>query len=50
MKIKTPYKFALLFVGLAKLAYVAVLGARVIVYTNAHFSRYTPDLALLRAA
>jgi len=49
MKLKTPYKFALLFAGLAVLVYVSLLGARVITYTNGYFGRHTLDLALIRA-
>jgi ankyrin repeat protein len=49
MKPKTPYKIALLAGGLGVLVYAAILGARIITYTEGHFGRGAGDLALARA-
>jgi ankyrin repeat protein len=49
MKLKTRYKFGLLALGLAALLYAAILGARIITYTNGYFGRGALDLALIRA-
>jgi hypothetical protein len=49
MKLKTPYKFALLIAGLAILIYAAILGARIIEYTGGDFGPHALDLALTEA-
>lgn len=49
MKVKTPYKVALIVAGLAVLAYTALIGARFISYTGGYFGHGAGDLALMQA-
>lgn len=49
VRIKTPYKIAMLAIGLGVLVYAAILGARIITYTEGYFGPGALNLALGRA-
>ncbi len=49
MKLKKPYTIVLILAGVAVLSYVALVGARIISYTNGYFGTGAGDLALMES-